>query len=168
MAVMNASDARLQFGPSRNFAGFGYNESYCDGKYPPDKGDQMKAWNAACKRGCSGFACVSSPGLAASPWTDVGKAARGLPNDSLVGSALSIIGVGAKPAVSSDQKKKKPTGNIFGDTSTLLLLGSVGLLGAAFYMKSRKGRSRSFGDFGSPKGRKHRGYSKRRYHGSKH
>lgn len=166
MAVMSPHDARLQFGPSRNFSGFGYNEDYCDQKYPASQSPQMAAWNAACKRGCSGFSCVSNPGLAASPWTDVGKAARGLPNDSILGTALSTIGIGGKTS-SAAPPAKKPSGNIFGNTSTLLLLGSAGLLGAALFLK-RKGRSRSFGDFGSPKGRKHRGYSKRRYHGSKH
>lgn len=143
MAVMNASDARLQFGPSRNFGDFGYNEDYCDQKYPISGGPQMVAWNSACKRGCSGFSCISNPGLAASPWTDVGKAARGLPNDSLLGQALATIGIGGGGGGGgggAPAPRKKDEGNIFGNTSTLLLLGSAGLIGAALFMKGRRRR----------------------------
>jgi hypothetical protein len=166
MAIMQEAQAHAQFEGLGE--AFGYNEGYCDEKYPwASQTDaaaraRMMDFNAKCKKGCSGFSCITNPGMAASPWTVLGRNARGLPDDSLLGTLLStatgaIKPPGTKPPGQAGQagqpgqpgQPSASSGNIFGNTTTLVLLGAVGLIGASIYMK--RGR-RGFAGFG--------GYSK--------
>jgi hypothetical protein len=84
MAIMNAR----QFQNYGGFDAFAGNEAYCDKTYPLNTSTQMDAWNGKCKKSCSGIKCVTNPGLAAAPWTTLGKNARGLPDDSILGAAM--------------------------------------------------------------------------------
>lgn len=156
MAIVSEGIARQRF---QGFNGFGDNEDYCDGKYPPTSTDaRVRAWNAACKRSCSGFSCVSSPGLLAAPWTVVGKAARSLPDDSTLGAALAALTGAGKPAPkpgTAPSTGMGTVGNIFSNTTTLVLLGAAGLIGVSLYMKRGGGRRRRFTSF-SGYSKKHR------------
>jgi hypothetical protein len=100
MAIMQETAAQAQF---QSLGSFGANDDYCDKKYPwKDQEDQATGQrlldlNNKCKKSCSGLKCVTNPGLLAAPWTVVGRNARGLPDDSLLGTILSQAGGAIKP-----------------------------------------------------------------------
>lgn len=133
----------------RGFGDFGYNEDYCDRTYPRTS-PQLIDWNNRCKKGCSGFECITNPGAAADPWTVLGKNARGLPDDSLLGSALNV----GKSFIPGKAKGGgggggggPPPGSITAKATDFLTspigiaVGGVAIVGLVFALKAqRKGR----------------------------
>lgn len=160
MAILNESDAYVDM-PGARFEGFddfGANDDYCNRTYPANVSPQTAAWNAQCKKSCSGLACVSKPGLLASPWTIVGKSARGLPDDTLLGQVLrpALAAGGAGPGVSVTPPAggapggtpRQEAGILGGIDTNVLLIGGLGL--AAFFVFSQRGgrgRGRSFSGY---------------------
>jgi hypothetical protein len=67
-------------------------------------------------------------------WSDIGNAA----------GKLVAQFTNPKPA---PPPPPPPAPNIFGNTTTLLLLGTVGLVGAAIYFNGRRGGGRSFSGY---------------------
>lgn len=124
------------------FAGFNENESYCDKTYPPGVSAQVDSWNKKCKKGGS----LSNPGAYAAPWTVVGKNARGLPDDSILGTAMNIGKAlvpgqkapgAAAPAGATPTAAPSSIGSFF--TSPIgIAVGGVAVVGLALALKKMR------------------------------
>lgn len=86
-ATANILANKLALAGFSGFGALGANEDYCDKTYPRGISAQVDAWNTKCKKGGS----ITNPGAYAAPWTVVGKNARGLPDDSILGTALKKV-----------------------------------------------------------------------------
>lgn len=134
------------------FGAFAGNEDYCNKTYPRGISAQIDSWNTKCKKGGS----LTNPGAYAAPWTVVGKNARGLPDDSILGTAMNVgkaLAPGLLPGQQSPGLPSAPGGSMpssgaeasmtssatdFLTSPMGIALGGVAVVGLALMLKPRK------------------------------